>query len=101
MNKKVHDSVSLAASFEQVVDISEVSGFCVHSIWTGSPTGDIVISASNDNSNFIALDTQATGGTSGQDLFQVDVAHYRYIKVAFVRSSGTGTLTSYVSGKAN
>jgi hypothetical protein len=83
----------------EVIDISELIGFAVHSIWTGTPAGNIIVQASNDGSNFVNIDTQAAGGAAGQDLVNIDRAHYRYVRVFYDFTSSTGALSVYLSGK--
>ena len=100
INKQIFNAVVLTQDrTSEVIDISELIGFAVHSIWTGTPVGNIIIQASNDGSNFVDIDTQAAGGAAGQDLVNIDRAHYRYVRVFYDFSSSTGTLTTYLSGK--
>lgn len=100
INKKIIDGISMASNINsEIVDIAELIGYCVHAIWTGSPVGNIIISGSNDGINFKAIDTTAAGGAGGQRLFEVDRAHYRYVQVTYVFSSGPGVLNAYLSGK--
>ena len=82
-----------------VIDISEVRGYAVHFIWTGTPTGDVVVEGSNDGSNFSQISTAATGGAAGQSLSNQADANYKYVRVKYTFTSGTGTLNAYVSGK--
>lgn len=81
-----------------MMDIAELSGFAAHAIFTGAPVGTLSISASNDGTNFKAVGSQAVSG-AGQYMLNVDRAHYRYIRVEYAFTSGTGTLDVYVSGK--
>lgn len=100
LNTRVVDSQSMGSNINgSSVDISEVRGYAVHFIWTGTPTGDVSVEASNDNSNFTQVYTAATGGAAGQSLTNQPNVAYRYIRVKYTRSSGTGTLDTYISGK--
>jgi hypothetical protein len=101
MNSPVLNGADISLSPSAIVDISTVSGYCVHAIWPSgsSPTGNLVISASNDGINFVSLDTTALGGTAGQRLYNVEGAHYRFVEVSVAYTSGSGTITAYVSGK--
>lgn len=99
-NKRLFTDVAMTANREsEVVDISEVTGFCVHSYWTGTPAGNIVVQGSNDGINFTTVDTQAAGGAAGSKLVNVAGAHYRYVKVIYTFTSSTGVLNCYISGK--
>lgn len=82
-----------------VIDIAEASGYCVHAIYTGSPTGTITINASNDGINFSQIANQSLTGSGGQFLSNQIGSYYRYVRVNYVFSSGTGILDCYISGK--
>lgn len=100
MNHKIINSQAMTADIlSPVIDISEVIGFAVHSIWTGTPAGNIIIQGSNDGINFFPIDTQAAGGAAGNDLVNVERAHYRYVQVFYDFTSSTGSLSTYLSGK--
>lgn len=102
INKKVYDADSMATNLdspEAIVEVSEVGGFCVHAIWTGTPDGTIHIQGSNDGINFVEINSQATGGAAGQHLLNVERQHYKFVKVNYTATSSTGSLTAYVSAK--
>ena len=83
-----------------VMDLGEVGGFAVHSIFTGSPVGSLQVEASNTQnaSDFIPMDTYAVTA-AGKRLINVEKTHYKYIRITYTFTSGTGSLTSYVSAK--
>lgn len=98
-NKKVLDAVSLASNqTSDSIELNDSRGYCVHSIITGSPVGSLIVEVSNDNSNFVAEDTYAVSA-AGQRLYNKDGAYYKYIRVRYSFTSGSGSLTSYVSTK--
>jgi hypothetical protein len=100
INKKILNAVPMTANItSEIVDVAEVSGFAVHAIWTGAPVGNIDVCGSNDGVNFVSINTQATAGTSGQLLLNEEMQHYRYMWVEYAFTSGTGSLTCYVSAK--
>lgn len=101
LNKKIIDAASMGANISsEVVDIAEFPGYCVHAIWSaGSPVGSIVVSGSNDGSDFVTVSTVSAGGAAGQLLLNVEKAHYRYVHVNYARTSDTGTLNCYISAK--
>lgn len=100
INKRILDSVSMGSTqTSEILDLGESAGYCVHAIWSGTPTGDLLVQGSNDAVNFVSVNTQATGGTAGQLLFNVEKQHYRYVRVQYSFSSSTGTLDCYVSAK--
>lgn len=91
-------STSLTSS---TIDISEVVGYSVHSIWTGTTAGSLAIQGSNDGINFVTIATVTPAGSAAQDMQNQPRVHYTKLKVVFTRSGGTGLLTCYVSGKRN
>jgi hypothetical protein len=99
-NELVFNGTSMAADINSSsIDISESVGYCAHFVWTGSPVGNVIIKGSNDNNNFVQVASQATAGTAGQFLANVEHVHYRYLKVSYSRTSGSGSLTCHVSSK--
>lgn len=100
INKAVIDGETMDEDITStVVDISEITCFAVHSVWTGTPAGNIIVQVSNDNSNWFAIDTQAAGGAASNDMVNVSGAGYKYVRVFYDFSSSTGTLTTYICGK--
>lgn len=100
LNIKTLDAHTMGASFSgSSVDLAEVDNYAVHIIWTGAPVGNLQVEASNDNSNFVAVDTTAAGGGAGQRIYNVAGAGYRYVRVSYTFTSGSGTVTAYISGK--
>ncbi len=81
------------------IDVGEVGGFAVHSEFTDAPVGTLVISASNDlDMTFIAIDSYSVAA-AGSRLVNVEMPRYKYIKVTYTSTSGTGELSVRVSGK--
>lgn len=102
INKQILNAQSMSTDItSDTVDIAELVGYCVHAIWTGAPTGRVRAEASNDNINFVEVSSEDTAGAAGQYLVNYENQHYRYVRVRYSRTSGTGNLTVYVSGKRN
>ena len=101
-NKNVLEDASMAAdATSESVDVAEAIVFAVHGIWTGDPVGSFIVEAGNDDQNFVTIDISSTGGADNQRLLNVDRAGYRYVRVRYERTSGSGTLNVYVSYKRN
>jgi hypothetical protein len=99
LNEHVLNSSSMAATVTStIVDLSEVIGYAVHSIFTGAPVGSISTQASNDGINFVEVDTHAVSA-AGQYMLNIPRSHYRYVKISYIRTSGTGVLNTFISGK--
>lgn len=100
LNKQVFVNQTMGATqTSAIIDLAETLGYAVHSIWTGSPVGNISTQGSNDGVHFVEVDTEATGGVAGQHLLNVEKHHYRYVIIVYQFTSGAGTLNCYVSGK--
>ena len=99
-NNHVLNAASMATSLDSgCIDISNVLGYAVQAIWSGSPVGNIIIQGSLDGANFKVVSTTAAGGVSGSLLVNNDGIHYPFLKVIYTEASGTGTLDVYVSAK--
>jgi hypothetical protein len=102
-NKKTHDAVSAGADIAGVsVLIADSMLVAVHSIVTGSPTGTLTIQGSNvdSDSSYVTLTTHALSGSAALFLDNYQPG-YIFIRAKYTFSSGSGTLTVYISGKAN
>lgn len=101
INKLVINESVTGSIQSEIVDISSAEGVCLHSVWTGTLTGNIILSGSNslNPSDFVTITSQATGGSPGKILFNVEKAHYCYVKVDYVHTSGSGSLKCFISAK--
>lgn len=100
INEPIINNGSMAGSLTStVIDIAEILLYSVHAIWTGTPTGSISVQGSNDGTNFVEVASQATGGAAGQYLLNIEKAGYKYVRVQFIRTGSTGSLTVYLAGK--
>ena len=78
--------------------------------FTGTPTGtfSVLVSSSydpvtNPNAIFIALTlspSPVASGAAGQIGIDINQSGFQYIKLVYTNTSGTGTLSAFVSGKA-
>lgn len=85
-------SSQTSASF--MVDLFDQGSINV--TWTGTAAGSIVVDGSYDGTTFYPLDHDPftiTSGSGTQEIIFTQLAH-RYIRMRWVRTSGTGTLTA-------
>jgi hypothetical protein len=98
-NKCISEGNMSSNIISSVVDVGEVGGYCVHAVYTGSPNGTLTIEASNNGINFYVVNSISIPTANSQLFYQVDKAHYKYVRVVYTASSGSGTLNCQISGK--
>lgn len=103
-NFKTFDTVDMAAT-AQSKSMNTINKRVVSFglVWTGTPTGTLDLEVSNDDVNWfplgMTLAAQPAGGASSTGA-SADIGGWGYVRVAYTRSSGTGTL-SISSGSAS
>lgn len=89
--------------YTQIVDVHTLDNCGLEVTWTGTPTGTISIMASSSGSTFYALSfpTPLTqpAGSSGGYLINLNQFPFQYIMVQYVNSSGSGSLSAYLTAK--
>lgn len=108
MSKKVLTSYpilssqSLAASFNSAATNAQfLDRICYSVSWTGSAVGSLIAQGSIDNVNFANLDMNAITLNNATDnaILDIQVTALPYVRLAYTRSSGTGSMSGYISGK--
>lgn len=87
------------------LDVSNVDNVGVQIVWTStsSLTGQFDVQASNDKVNWDTLPVDneiTTGGASGHGLYNLNEIPFNWIRVIYTSTSGTGSFTTNISGKA-
>lgn len=89
------------------IDLDQIYGFSVQAIWSGTPTGTLGLQFSNDiaqggaaPTNWTADSTQALSGSAGSYMWNIWPANYRWVRLVYTKTSGTGTLNATYVGKA-
>jgi hypothetical protein len=106
-NDKIVDAGSMGADItSDAVLIDQLYGFSLQSIYTGSPVGDLIFQVSNDDvtipsqvvnwNNLASAVAIAAVGTNLQNFIGTN---YKWLRVFFDRTSGTGSLTVTLCGK--
>lgn len=83
-------------------DIQNMDNVSVQLVWTGTPTGTFYVDGSLDKATWTALSlspSAAAAGAASSILIDLNQLSFPYIRVRYVRTSGTGTLNAYISGK--
>jgi len=102
LNKHIFQDDDMTTDLvSEVLDLGELTGYAVHAVWSGIPDGVITISGSDtaNIADFVPVNTQATAGTDGAHLLNVEKCHYRYVLVQYTANADTGILNCRVSGK--
>lgn len=72
--------------------LDKVVGYAIQAVWTGStsPNGSLTLQASNDNVNWSTLSgtSVAVSGSAGNTLWKESAPYYKYVRVAYTRTSG-------------
>lgn len=90
--------------------IEHIFGVCIQAVWTGTPTGTLVLEASTDqerlsdgtgvtNWTAIAGSSVSLTGVAGNQMWNVDLAFYRWVRLVYTASSGSGTLNARIQMK--
>jgi hypothetical protein len=80
-----------------VIDLRFNYGFAVQCLFTGAPTGNVIIQGSNDESNWSTITTIATSGTTTL-ASNNDGIFWPYVRVTKA-AGGTGTMTVTITIK--
>lgn len=111
-------NVSMAASSNSIgVDVNQLNLMSIQAYWpsTGTPVGTLKVQVSNDRVSVSTTSdpaanvvnwTDYTGSTTtvngaGDVLYNMTFAGYRWARLVYTRTSGTGTLNASFSGKGN
>jgi hypothetical protein len=91
----VDSAMSLSANSESTpIKLSLNIGFSVQITWTGSsPVGQAKLQASINGVDYVDVDdsTDSISGNTGTTIWTVRNSSYRWVKVVYTRTSGTGS----------
>lgn len=121
-NQQIATAAPLNANYQsQYVPLRNIIMYCIVANITGVPTGTLTLEASNDPetndtqvnasgrapavgpTNWVTIkDSDFTVTTAGKTMWNVEVAAYNYVRVAYVDASGgasTATMSIVFNGK--
>lgn len=102
INKVVDNGISLAASVNGTWMLMESGkGFAIQAVTTSSAVGSLKLQASAEllstnastNNQDVSGTTQAVAA-AGTYIWNLSAQKYRWVRIVYTRTSGTGTLTS-------
>lgn len=96
--------LSLASTANsEAFDIDALGYIVIFLKWTGTPTGTIAIECTTDGTNYgdIVVDPVITlSGAAGQHFVHIRWSPFKKVRLAYTRTSGTGSLDAYITGKS-
>jgi hypothetical protein len=96
------------------IDLQQLQLASFQAIWTGSPVGNFTLECSNDiaqvspgvdpslnvtNWSTYTGSTVAAGGGAGDVMYNVLDAGFRWVRLKYTKTSGTGTVNATFFGK--
>lgn len=103
LNVKLLENINANANRESdPLNIQSISLYCMQATWTGLSSVNPLITlygSNNLDEPFIQIDSFIPTGSTGGRLINVEKAGYAYIKVAYTRTSGSGTINVSINGK--
>jgi hypothetical protein len=85
------------------VSVEHLLNGCIQAVFSGggSPVGSLAVEAGNDGTTFLALGGSATVAISadGTNLIHLSNMGYKWIRLKYTRTSGTGTLVASLHAK--
>lgn len=108
VSDKIINAESVAVSIQsETILIDQIYGFSIQAIFTGSPNGNLKIQASCDDvqkssdvTNFVDVaGASATITAAGSVIIQQQYAFYKWFRVVYTATSGSGNLTVNYNGK--
>lgn len=98
------------------IPLDQIYGFAIQAVWIGSPTGVIKLQASSDSpgretqtssggpdiiTNWVDITNSpySITGSAGNYMWNFNGAFYRYVRVSYTNTSGTGSLIAEISVK--
>jgi hypothetical protein len=86
------------------VDVSQLDKAIIHCSWVAGPVGEFQVEAQADtNDSWFVLDTSSAWSVSGSDSEAEIILNelpFKKIRLKWVRTSGSGTLSAYLSSKS-
>lgn len=102
-NKIFNDFDMSQDGYSTAFDLEAVTGYTIHAYWSGTPTGILFLQVSSEpvatNWNLIDLSLVNTEGVANTHLWKHALASYRWVRLGYAFSSGSGTLNAYLKCK--
>ena len=99
-NEKIISAADMSSSFlSEPILLDQIYGYSFQAVFTGSPNGTFKIQCSNDdvNSSSSVVGWSDVGSSSqaisaaGDLFYNIDAAFYKWVRIVYTRSSGSGS----------
>lgn len=82
------------------VELTFLIDYAIQAVYTGSPVGALTLEASVDGTNYTTVtDSSSAVSSASNTMWNVQNAGYKWVRVNYTRTSGTGSLTVKFFGK--
>jgi hypothetical protein len=100
-------AISMGASFvSDAVKLEFEDNVGIQAVWTGTPTGVLTVEVSMDP-DILGWQTipftptpAAPSGSAGSDWFELNQSPAAFVRLKYVRTSGTGTINAKIALKS-
>ena len=110
INRQLADKTQVSGGFSQIIELNQVDNYAIQAEWYGYISGTIGLAASCEDvkdpsitppTHFVTIASTVTSlaSTSGEAMFNVEGAGYRFVKIDLSAASGTGLLDVWYHGK--
>lgn len=99
---KLFDATSLGADIQsQPLDVSRLIYMSIAFDYTGAPTGSFRFQVRNGSSGWCDVNayTVTLTGSPGSEIVTVDICPWQQVRLSYLFTSGTGTVTATVFAK--
>lgn len=99
--------LSQATLTSEVCDLNHMYGYALQCTFTGNAVGSVIVQGSCDPTDFnltsriVNWSTVVTLalGAPGSILYNVDASFYRWVRILYQRTSGSGSITANLNAK--
>ena len=96
LGQRLTENADLSAPFtSEILSLENILHYSVHATWTGAPVGTLFIDISGEIGqplNWAQLASVAVSG-SGNQIWMDRNAPYKWVRLRYVPTSGTGSMT--------
>ena len=99
-NEKIISAADMSSSFSSdAILLDQIYGYSFQAVFTGTPNGVFKLQCSNDDvkSSSSVVGWSDVGSSSqaisaaGDLFYNIDAAHYKWVRIVYTRSSGSGS----------